>query len=96
MRHFEMHEKHCMCEEQEKILYLMQFGNVGHLVGIGVNVGLFFVPAVCGSISDDGMCSCFYSRIHRGRLGLARRYRGDLASATIPMRSRKALKYRRR
>lgn len=40
VRHFEMHEKHRMSKEQEKILYLMQFGNVGHLVGIGVNVGL--------------------------------------------------------
>lgn len=35
-----MHEKHRVSEEQEKILYLMQLGNVGHLVGIGVNVGL--------------------------------------------------------
>ena len=29
-----------MSEEQENILYLMQFGNVGHLLGMGVNVGL--------------------------------------------------------
>lgn len=40
MRLFEMNEEHRMCKEQEKILYLMQVGNVGHLVGIGVNVGL--------------------------------------------------------
>lgn len=50
-----------------------------------------FVPAVCGSSSDDVMCSCFYSRIHRGRLGLAQRYGGDLVSAMISLRSSKAL-----
>lgn len=83
-----MHEKYCMREEQENVLYLMQFGNVGHLVGIEGKCRSFFVPPVCGSSTDDVMCSCFYSRIHRGRLGLAQWY---LVSAVMSLRSSKAL-----
>lgn len=69
----------------------MQVGYVGHLVGIRVNVGLPLFLLCVGSSSDDVTRSCFYRRIHRGRLGLAQRYRGDLVCAVISLRSSKAL-----
>lgn len=91
VRHLEMHETHCMREEQET-------DPVSYAIGECRPPGWYrgkcrssFVPAVCGSSCDDVMCSSFYSRIHRGRLGLAQRYRGDLVSATISLRSSKAL-----
>lgn len=72
--HFEMHENNLVSEEQED--------SVSYIIWecrppgwYGGKCRSFFVLAVCGSSSDDLMCSCFYSRIHRGRLGLAERYR---------------------
>lgn len=74
--HFEMHENHRVSEEREKILYLMQFWECRPPGWYRGKCRSAFVPVVCGSSSDDLMCSYFYSRIYRGRLGLAERYRG--------------------
>lgn len=74
--HFEMHENHRVSEDEKRLCILCNFGNVGHLVGTGVNVGLPLFLLCVGRalmISPNG---CFYSRIHRGRLGLAERYKG--------------------
>lgn len=76
VRHFEIDEIHHMSKEQEK-------NPVSYAIGECRPPGWYrgkcrssFVPAVSGSSSDDVMCSTFYSRIHRGRLGLAQRYKG--------------------
>lgn len=68
-----------LSEKQEKILYLMQFGNVGHLLAIGVNVGLLLFLLCVGRapVMSDAVASIAGSTVggwawHRGTGGFGR------------------------
>lgn len=76
-----MHEKHGMSEEQENILYLMQFGNVGHLVGMGVNVGLLLFLLCVGRAL---MMSCAVVSIAGSTVGGWAWHRGTGGILLVP------------
>lgn len=63
MNHFEMHEKLSVSKERENTLYVIQFGNVGHLLAIGVNAGLLLYWLCVGRVL---MMSC---AVFRWRVG---------------------------